>query len=496
MDSNTLIDLALQSLAQVPEKTLRILAGRLRLDGRSGDARLVLDELERRLGPSGVIEDSRATILEQEGRVDEARTLREQRCVTYPDANAWINLFHHVHAFGTGANDPRLADIDRELGQQPTSDIGLEMVRCEVALARGRLDEAIANATILFDESKRSSRPGLFLARMALQKGDLVTARRYLRHVNQTFGTRAAQADLMLVREVAGAEAPPDILQLLTMMTRPSPSDEGPLVSQLRAVFERVVDDSEPVTTIEAEPDPTVSNPQVLAILQDVFGYDELRPGQAEVINNVLAGTDCLAIMPTGAGKSLTFQIPAMLLDGPVVVVSPLIALMQDQLEGLPPELRKQATFINSTLDSVEMDRRREAIRSGEVRLIYAAPERLRQSEFLDLLRSVGIGLMAIDEAHCVSMWGHDFRPDYYFLTRALEELGDPPVLAITATATPAMEKQIADALQRPLQTVRTSSFRENLHYSVERHASQQTKANRLIELCRVEKGSAIVYVP
>ncbi|MDQ2683382.1 MAG: RecQ family ATP-dependent DNA helicase, partial [Chloroflexota bacterium] len=196
------------------------------------------------------------------------------------------------------------------------------------------------------------------------------------------------------------------------------------------------------------------------------------------------------------AGKSLTFQLPALVLDGPVVVVSPLIALMHDQLTTLPEPLRSQSTLINSTLHPEEMDRRLYGIERGHYKLIYAAPERFRQQSFLGALRTAGVRLVVIDEAHCVSMWGHDFRPDYFFLTRALEELGDPPTLAVTATATNAMAQQISTSLGRTFSIVRTSAFRENLFYSVERFQKKEDKATRLVELCKETDGPTIVYVP
>jgi ATP-dependent DNA helicase RecQ len=264
------------------------------------------------------------------------------------------------------------------------------------------------------------------------------------------------------------------------------------LSAELREFFEPPAEEQEPVIEAPAEPD---VDPRVLDSIRNVFGYDELRPGQAEVIQRSLAGLDTLAIMPTGAGKSLTFQIPAMLLDGPIVVVSPLIALMHDQLTTLPEPLRSEATFINSTLDSSEMDRRLAGVQRGQYRLIYAAPERFRQPHFLAAIRSGGLRLVVIDEAHCVSMWGHDFRPDYLFLPRALEELGDPPLLAITATATSEMAKQITTVLSRSFAVVRTSSFRENLFYSVERHRDLREKTARLIAICQDQPGPKIVYV-
>jgi ATP-dependent DNA helicase RecQ len=231
------------------------------------------------------------------------------------------------------------------------------------------------------------------------------------------------------------------------------------------------------------------------AALQRLFGFEAFRPGQEAVIRAVMSGRDTLALMPTGAGKSLCYQLPAMLLPGITLVISPLIALMKDQHEGLPPPIYEQSTFINSSLDSAELDRRMADVLAGKIKLVYAAPERLRQQPFVHALRRAGIGLLVIDEAHCVSLWGHDFRPDYLYIGRALAPLGEPRVLAMTATATPQVAHEISEQLGRPLHLVHTSPFRPNLFYQVRhlKHAKEKTRA--LIEFCRGQRGSGIIYV-
>jgi ATP-dependent DNA helicase RecQ len=229
--------------------------------------------------------------------------------------------------------------------------------------------------------------------------------------------------------------------------------------------------------------------------LRELFGFDDFRPGQDAVVRAALAGVDTLAVMPTGAGKSLTYQLAAMLRPSPTLVLSPLIALMKDQVDKLPPRIGATATFVNSSLDADDAARRLASVAAGETRILYAAPERLRQKSFVRTLRSIGVGLVVIDEVHCVSMWGHDFRPDYLFIRRALDELGGPSVLGMTATATPANVASIADALGRPLELVRTSVHRPNLRYDVERAENAEERLRGLLRRLRdVSDGVAIVY--
>ncbi len=231
------------------------------------------------------------------------------------------------------------------------------------------------------------------------------------------------------------------------------------------------------------------------APLQALFGFEEFREGQEEVVRAAVEGRDLLALMPTGSGKSLTYQLAAMLRPAPTLVLSPLIALMKDQLDKLPPEVAAQATFVNSTLDSGETAERLEGVRSGRTRLLYAAPERLRQRGFVDMLREVGIGLVVIDEVHCVSMWGHDFRPDYLFIREVLGRLGEPSILGMTATATPSTAEEIGLALGRRLEVVSTSVARPNLRYDVELVSNQDARLEVLLDRVRALDGAtAIVY--
>jgi ATP-dependent DNA helicase RecQ len=229
--------------------------------------------------------------------------------------------------------------------------------------------------------------------------------------------------------------------------------------------------------------------------LRELFGFDDFRPGQEAVVRAALDGVDTLAVMPTGAGKSLTYQLAAMLRPSPTLVLSPLIALMKDQVDKLPPRAGAVATFVNSSLSPDDAAGRLGSVASGETRILYAAPERLRQESFVRTLRTIGVGLVVIDEVHCVSMWGHDFRPDYLFIRRALEELDAPAVLGMTATATPANATAIGEALGRRLELVRTSVHRPNLRYDVERAENAEERLRALLRRLRgLSDGAAIVY--
>src|SRR5438105_3577576 len=173
-----------------------------------------------------------------------------------------------------------------------------------------------------------------------------------------------------------------------------------------------------------------------LAALRQHFGFEDFREGQDEVIVAILAGEDAIVVMPTGGGKSVCYQLPALMREGPTLVVSPLIALMKDQVDALW-QREIPATFINSSIPFEEQTARLRALRRGGYKLVYVAPERFRSERFLDALRETKVSLFAVDEAHCISHWGHDFRPDYLRLGEAARRLGRPQIVALTATATP-----------------------------------------------------------
>src|SRR5512135_2167789 len=231
-------------------------------------------------------------------------------------------------------------------------------------------------------------------------------------------------------------------------------------------------------------------------VLREVFGFHDFRPGQEEVISAVMEGRDCIAILPTGAGKSLTFQLPAKLLPGTVLVISPLISLMKDQVDALEA-LGFQATTINSTLDAAERRRRLAAFRRGEYELVYLAPEALDGS-LRDFVRGCPVALLVVDEAHCISQWGHDFRPSYRRLAGLKHEL-DIPVLALTATATRAVARDILKQLGMTRPAGYKGSFlRRNLRIWVRKKGQAGRRGNtrkEILTLVRRHTGeSGIVY--
>jgi ATP-dependent DNA helicase RecQ len=230
--------------------------------------------------------------------------------------------------------------------------------------------------------------------------------------------------------------------------------------------------------------------------LEGIFGFDEFRRGQREVVERLLEGRDALVVMPTGSGKSLCYQLAGALIQGVTLVVSPLIALMKDQVDalaltGLP------ACAINSSMSRGEQQRRIEGMYVGDYKFVYVAPERFRSPTFCEALEDVEIGLLAIDEAHCISQWGHDFRPDYRRLAEVRHRYGDPQTVALTATATDFVRQDIVDQLDLAADDVILTGFeRPNLRFEVARTKKKRDKIRRMRTLIERHPGeSVIVYV-
>ena len=235
--------------------------------------------------------------------------------------------------------------------------------------------------------------------------------------------------------------------------------------------------------------------PKILHEAQHRFGIKRFRPGQKEVLTAVFEGRDCLALMPTGAGKSLTYQLPACFLPRPVVVVSPLIALMQDQ-QAKAERAEITSENLNSTLKHAEALLAEHQIAEHIAQLIYVTPERLQNEDFLQQLATAGgISLLVVDEAHTIVQWGHDFRPAFQSIGEARRRLGDPPVLALTATATEEVQDEILQSLHmHDAVRINTGTDRDNLFFSVHHTVNNPAKFARILKMLEREQGTGIIY--
>jgi ATP-dependent DNA helicase RecQ len=225
------------------------------------------------------------------------------------------------------------------------------------------------------------------------------------------------------------------------------------------------------------------------------FGWTRLRADQFEAMRLVMAGHDVLAVLPTGSGKSAIYQVPALLLDGPTVVVSPLIALQRDQIEGIEDSRAPQAVALNSAQRKSERDEAWQAVRNGTAEYVFVSPEQLANEDVLAGLAALGVSLFVVDEAHCVSAWGHDFRPEYLRLGQVIERMGRPRVVALTATAAPPVRADIADRLGlRDVREVVASFDRPNLHLAAERFTDDPGRRAAVVTRVRDLATRGLVY--
>ena len=452
--------------------------------------------------------DLRAMALQAAGAYAQAEAVMLKRLGMRSSMTAQIRLAHLYLAKG---------DVSpaRTIAQKLTEDAADHLtpwsLALEVALAEGDHERA-AEACRRLRELRPYGRAYLRAMRKAMQaREDWVTASSYAVRLMQTANVDRPLSIRDLRELKAYFEESGERTRVVEMedALRQRKSDD---LDALRAHFgegpvsppghpsPRPADRHPPRTPEDFFKDVPVSQEEAHTIQEAVarhFGFPSLRPGQKETIACVMRGEDVLTILPTGGGKSLCYQLPAMLAErGVTLVVSPLIALMKDQLDSLPESLQKRATTINSSLDGDELRRRLGRIARNHYRLVYAAPERLRQPIFLHALQRAGLHRLVVDEAHCVSFWGHDFRPDYLKIGEVRRALGDPPVLGMTATAPPRVRRDIIQHLSpdREMRVIAGDVTRPNLQLEVLRAANLDEKLRRLLAFCKTEAGSGIIY--
>lgn len=231
--------------------------------------------------------------------------------------------------------------------------------------------------------------------------------------------------------------------------------------------------------------------------LKDFFGFDNFKGDQEKIVNSVIKGEDTFVIMPTGGGKSLCYQLPALMLPGVTIIISPLIALMKNQVDQLRSfGTESIAHFLNSSLSKGDITRVKKDVSSGDTKLLYIAPETLKKDETIDFLKSINISFVAVDEAHCISEWGHDFRPEYRRIKQMIKEIQDVPMMALTATATPKVQQDIQKNLQMGDALVYKSSFnRTNLYYEIRPKGKKNDVLKDIVSYIKTRKGkTGIIY--
>jgi ATP-dependent DNA helicase RecQ len=450
--------------------------------------------------------DLRARAFLAQGQPDKALPVMEERLQHKTSLTA-RSLLARIHL--AGGDVEAAHQIARTLVQEQEDSITAWGLMGEVALAQGDTESTLAayrrlnelrpqsRAYLLgmvafyqaIDDLVTASGYAVRLLRTATEDSPLsITHLRLLRAYFRASGeeTRAADLEAELARRYADERA--ELQAALSLLTRRRPTGIPPEIKEDQGEAEEPLPTFEQVVVSEEE------QARITDAVRRLFGFETLLPGQLETIACVLRGEDALTILPTGGGKSLCYQLPALLAErGTTLVISPLIALMKDQVDSLPTGLRGRATTINSSLAGDELRQRMERAADGAYRLIYAAPERLRQPPFLHALRRAGIARLVIDEAHCVSVWGHDFRPDYLTIGQARQALGNPPLLAMTATAPPRVRRDIVHHLG-DLRIIAGDVTRPNLQLEVFYARNADDKLRHLLAFCQTEPGSGIVY--
>jgi ATP-dependent DNA helicase RecQ len=453
--------------------------------------------------------DLRARAFLAQGRPDQALVIMQERLQIKTSFTA-RTLLAHIHLAREDIASARQIALD--LVHEREDSMAAWRLRGEVELARAETEDALHAY-----HSLRKLRPqgrSYLLGMVAFYQArdDWVTASGYAVRLLRTVASEERPLPVAHVRRLrdyfrASGEAN-RVADLSAELERryadeftalhaalASPSQARPRRRPMpRGIRPQAGEASDALPPLEQVPVSQEERARIVSAAKTLFGFETMLPGQIETVACVLRGEDVLTILPTGGGKSLCYQLPALLAKtGTALVVSPLIALMKDQIDSLPARLRAQATTINSSLDGSELHRRLERTIRGGYRLVYAAPERLRQPTFLHALRRAGISRLVIDEAHCVSVWGHDFRPDYLSIQQARQSLGNPPLLALTATAPPRVRRDILHQLG-DMRIVVGDVTRPNLQLEMFHARSTDEKLGHLLAFCRAQAGSGIVY--
>ncbi len=418
--------------------------------------------------------------------------------------------------------------IANQLTQENTESVMAWSLLGEIELARGNIEAAIQAYRRLHELRPQSRAYLLGMMWVYQAREDWVTASGYAVRLMRTAEEGGQPLSAGYLRHLRTYFQASNEETRFAAIKRELRDRHGEEMAEMLALFSDTVPSPKPAPRIKPPPPPEPVEPlqtfenipisddertRIHEAVKHWFGFETLLPGQVETLACVLRGEDVLTILPTGGGKSLCYQLAAVLSErGTTLVISPLIALMKDQVDSLPETLRRHATTLNSSLTGDELNRRLERAAAGHYRLIYVAPERLRQPPFIHAMKQADIQRLVVDEAHCVSVWGHDFRPDYLMLGEARKALGNPQLLAMTATAPPRVRQDIIQHLTPSselsngtttevvttnpgeIRIVAGDVTRPNLQLEVFQARDLDEKLTRLLTFCQEETGSGIVY--
>ncbi|MFK7800526.1 MAG: RecQ family ATP-dependent DNA helicase, partial [Anaerolineae bacterium] len=394
----------------------------------------------------------------------------------------------------------------------------------DVELAVGNLDAAEKASREQLKTAPRSRTATLRLGKVYLAKGDRVQAQAFavnaftvnegenplylslMRELRDFFDEVGDTNRLLLLDEIIPARFAADQNNLLEGIAEGGKSDAAKRAKRSASLAPARLPKKRkpaPLPDLNQIPVSAAEREQIESAAKEFFGFDDLREAQVEIMACALRDEDVLAILPTGAGKSLTYQLPSLLTEGVSLIISPLIALMKDQVDGLPDGIREKALAINSSLSEADLKAAIRDVAKGKYKMVFVAPERLRQWRFVQAIKRAGIGRLVIDEAHCLSTWGHDFRPDYLWIAQAHRDLGAPPILALTATAPLLVREDIERRLFSPLnkesetrkfQFIALDTFRDNLNLAAITAANADGKLTDVINLAQKLPSPGIIY--